>query len=96
MLESERILKEQGFLFVKCQDEIESGYQRWSHIEIYNIAMLLGFYGKDLFILKSFSNPGIQNKNQQHARKNHSYLWIFQKISKKKQHHLRNQKIILT
>jgi len=32
--------------------------------------------------LKPPSNPGIQHKNQKHARKNHSYLWVFQKINK--------------
>ena len=79
MKEARRVLVEDGFLWVKCQDEIESGHQRWSHIDIYNIATQLGFYGKDLFILVQTKNPHIQRR-QLHARKKHSYLWIFQKI----------------
>lgn len=92
--EGHRVLKEDGYLFVKCQDEIESGYQRWSHIEIYNIAINLGFYGKDLFILKPPSIPGIQNKNQKHARKSHSYLWVFQKMNSNKHDKLKARGII--
>jgi len=79
MEESFRIVKKGGFVFVKCQDEIETSKQRYSHIEIFNIAEELGFYGKDLFVLVRKVFPVIQHKNQKHARKNHSYLWIFQK-----------------
>ena len=95
MIEAYRVMKENGFLFVKCQDEVESGYQRWSHIEIYDIAKQMGFYGKDFFVLKPPSNPGIQNKNQQHARKNHSYLWVFQKLNEKTIDRLKRKGIIL-
>lgn len=94
MKEAYRILKEDGYLFVKCQDEIESGYQRWSHVEIYLMATTMGFYGKDFFILKPPSIPGIQNKNQQHARKCHSYLWVFQKINKERHRKLAHRGII--
>jgi hypothetical protein len=77
MLEAKRILKNpNGLLWVKCKDEIESSYQRWSHIEIYKIALELGFYGKDFFVLTQNIKPVIQHK-QQHSRKNQSYLWIF-------------------
>lgn len=94
MTEGYRVLKENGFMYVKCQDEVESGYQRWSHVEVYDIATSLGLYGKDLFILKPPSNPGIQNKNQKHARKSHSYLWVFQKVPKKTYERLSNRGII--
>ena len=77
MLEARRILKPEAMLWVKCQDEIESSFQRWSHIEIYQIALSLGFFAKDLFVLKQLRYPKIQRENQQHARKCHSYLWIF-------------------
>ncbi len=76
--EAMRVLKQNGKLWVKCQDEIESGYQRWSHIEIYDYATRLGFFGKDLFVMLRTNNPVIQQKRQLHARKNHSYLWIFE------------------
>lgn len=73
-----RITKQGGFILCKCQDEVCGCKQKWSHIEIYNIAMELGLYGKDLFILVNEKKPKPQHK-QQHARKIHSYLWIFQK-----------------
>lgn len=38
MKEARRILKPDGTLWVKCQDEIESGKQRWSHMEIFQLA----------------------------------------------------------
>ena len=79
MLEAKRILKPHGSLWVKCKDEIESSTQQWAHTEIYELATKIGMYGKDLFILCQLSNPVVQFKNQQHARKNHSYLWIFKK-----------------
>lgn len=63
-------------------DEIESSIQRWSHIELYEIALRLKFYAKDLFVLTQKSRPCIQHKKQQHARKNHSYLWVFKKPGK--------------
>jgi len=62
----------------------EPSYYRGSHDKPSNLSMLLkndvlGLYGKDLFVLVRKSSPVIQYKNQQHARKKHSYLWIFQK-----------------
>jgi hypothetical protein len=77
MIEAHRILRTGGFLWVKCQDEIEWCYQRWSHIEILRIAENLGFSARDLCILTQKRKPIIQVKKQKHARKNHSYLWIF-------------------
>lgn len=73
-----RITKEDGFILCKCQDEIEGCKQKWTHIEIFNLALELGLYPKDLFILVNEKNPKPTYK-QKHARKLHSYLWIFQK-----------------
>jgi tRNA G10 N-methylase Trm11 len=79
MAEAWRILKVGGYLWVKCKDEIESSYQCWSHIEIYDEARRIGFFGMDLFIMTQKAKPIVQHRKQQHARKNHSYLWIFKK-----------------
>ncbi len=81
MEEGKRILKPGGLLLVKCKDEIESGRQRWSHIEIYEIGRRLGLMDQDLFVLTPPQAPPVQCVDQQHARKNHSYLWIFKKPS---------------
>lgn len=78
MAEAWRILKVGGLLWVKCKDEIESSYQCMSNIEIHNEAVRLGFIVQDFFILKQKNDPYIQHK-QKHARKKHSYLWVFKK-----------------
>ena len=67
------------FVWVKCQDEVCSGLQWWTHIEVLDIGRRLGLYARDLFVLQQSRKPTIQHKRQLHARKNHSYLWIFEK-----------------
>jgi len=80
MTEARRILKVGGLLWVKCKDEVESSVQRWSHIEIALMAWRLNLYALDLFVLTQNSKPVIQH-NQKHARKNHSFLWIFRVVA---------------
>lgn len=84
MVEAFRVLKTGGMLWVKCKDEIESGRQRWSHVEIYIIAKDIGFIGKDLFVLTPLSSTPLRHKRQLHSKKNHSYLWIFLKLDRDK------------
>ncbi len=79
MAEGKRVLKQNGLLLAKCMDEVESGRQKWSHIEVYDIARRLGMSAHDLFVLTQKQNPTIQSTDQQHARKNHSYLWVFRR-----------------
>lgn len=80
--EAWRVLKPGGLCWVKCGDEIEASKQRWSHIEIWQLAMELGFEGVDLFVLHRHGKPMLRDKRQKHARKNHSFLWIFRTVSK--------------
>ena len=79
--ESYRILKQNGILIFKCQDKVSSQKQYFSHCFVYNEAVKIGFYPKDLFILlaKNRIVADWQLKNQQHARKFHCYFWVFQK-----------------
>ena len=74
-----RIIKPGGFILVKCQDEVYGCKQHWSHIEIKDMAEELGLYARDMFILVNTKTPKVHH-NQKHARKNHSYLWVFEKI----------------
>lgn len=85
LIEFYRILKKEGILVFKCQDKVSSGTQYMSHVYIINEAEKIGFYTKDLFLLlaKNRITPEWQIKNQQHARKFHSYFLVFQKINKK-------------
>jgi hypothetical protein len=79
LVEAHRVVKKGGLVLVKCQDEIESSYQRWSHMEILRDALEIGLYGLDLFVLVQRTNPHIQHRVQQHARRNHSFLLVLRK-----------------
>lgn len=74
-----RTLKSNGLLFIKCQDQIESGKNNFDHIVIYNMAISVGMIAEDLFILTRTGQPMMRHSYQLHARKNHSYLWVFRK-----------------
>ena len=76
ILEAARVLKKRGRIFVKCQDEIESGKQRWSHIEIMSMMESFGFALLDLFVLQQNSTPAMREKYQKTARKNHSFMIV--------------------
>ena len=81
--EAHRILQGNGILIFKCQDKVSSGKQYMTHCFVYNEAVRVGFYPKDLFVLlaKSRAISGKVQK-QLHARKYHSYFWVFEKTSK--------------
>jgi len=83
--EAMRVLKEDGVLIVKCQDEVSANRQWLTHVEIINHYEGLGFYTKDLFIVVRHNKAGVSRlKKQVHARKNHSYFLVFVKTKKKK------------
>lgn len=75
-----RILKPDGILIFKCQDCIESSKNFMTHCNVLNQAVAIGFDPLDLFILTAKVRPIQSNlKEQQHARKFHSYFWVFKK-----------------
>lgn len=89
MTEANRVLKPGGRLLVKGKDEIESGKQCWSQTELLMDAMALGFYGKDLFILIPTSRTAMGRWTKQlHARKVHSFLWVFEKMENRRAFHV--------
>lgn len=73
-----RVLKKDGIVIFKCQDVVASGKQHFTHCWIMGEAIKQGFYPQDLFVLlaKNRLNDG---REQQHARKYHSYFWVFKK-----------------
>jgi len=80
LVEFYRILFPEGILVFKCQDTVESGKQWMSHCFIMNKAIEIGFYPRDLFILIANNRLISPNMlNQKHARKYHSYFWVFEK-----------------
>jgi len=83
--EAFRVLKDNGVMIVKCQDEVSANRQWLTHVEIINHYEALGFYTKDLFVVVRLNKAGISRlKKQVHARKNHSYFLVFVKIPKGK------------
>lgn len=76
ILEAARVLKKGGMIWVKTQDEIESGKQRFTSREVMNFLEMAGFQIIDLFVLVQQSIPAMREKYQKSARKNHSYLII--------------------
>lgn len=75
-----RIIRTGGFLIFKCQDIVSGGVNHFSHCVVYNYALEEGFIGKDLFILIAKNRLISPNMlNQKHARKYHSYFWVFKK-----------------
>lgn len=80
-IEASRILKNKGIYVVKCQDEVSANTQRLTHVEIISALESIGFYTKDLFVVVRTNKPVVSRlKRQVHARKNHSYFLVFQKI----------------
>ena len=78
--EAYRVLRERGVLIVKCQDEVCSNRQRFTHVEIMQAYGKLGFVAEDLFVVVRTNRPGVSRVVQQvHARKNHSYFLVFWK-----------------
>ncbi|SIS18911.1 ParB/RepB/Spo0J family partition protein [Natronorubrum thiooxidans] len=76
--EAKRVLREGGTYIVKTMDEVASGKQHLTHVEIIEICEELGFTTTDLFVLVGQTTPSSQGiVTQQHARKNHSYFLVF-------------------
>jgi len=74
-----RVSANKGIVVFKCQDTVSSGKNHFTHTMIMNMAMEIGFYPKDLFILTSnvrINSFGTKWTRQQHARKYHSYFWV--------------------
>ena len=81
--EAHRVLRDRGVLIVKCQDEVCSNRQRFTHIEIIQAYEQIGFVAEDLFVVVRQNRPGVSRAIRQvHARKNHSYFLVFWKRDK--------------
>ena len=82
-IEGFRVLKNNGIMIVKCQDEVSANRQWLTHVEIINFYEQLGFYTKDLFVVVRKNKASIARLiKQKHARKNHSYFLVFVKNGK--------------
>jgi hypothetical protein len=93
-----RISDKGGFVVMKCQDTVSGGKNHFTHCLIMNMAIEIGFYPKDMFVLTSNvrinSFNGTKWTKQYHARKYHSYYWIFEKIKPKVKYDFNKSTII--
>ena len=79
-VEAHRVLRDRGVFIVKCQDEVCSNRQRFTHVEIMQSYIRLGFIAEDMFVVVRNNRPGVSRTVRQvHARKNHSYFLVFWK-----------------
>jgi hypothetical protein len=81
-----RVCDDKGYVVFKCQDTVSGGKNHFTHVMIMNMALSLGFYPKDLFILTSkmrINSFGTKWTKQEHARKYHSYFIVLQKVKPK-------------
>ena len=77
-----RILRPKGIVAFKCQDYTDN-HTTMTHCHVWQWATEVGFYAKDLFIrYRSYGpayNPAL---TQRHARKFHSYWFVFEALNK--------------
>jgi DNA methylase len=79
--EAKRVLRDNGILIVKCQDEVSANKQNLSHVQIINNYESHGFTTEDVFVVVRTNKPSVSRiKRQVHARKNHSYFLVFRKM----------------
>ena len=81
-----RVTAPGGFVVMKCQDTVSSGKNHFTHAMIMSMAMKIGFYPRDLFVLLAkmrINSFGGKWNTQHHARKYHSYFWILEKTKPK-------------
>lgn len=72
-----------GFLLMKCQDQVNGGRVRWQTIEFANHAATLGLRLVDRFDFLSY-RPQPSGRRQIHARRNASTLLVFTRDSETK------------
>jgi hypothetical protein len=79
LIEFKRILKRDGHVVFKCQDMTDDKIYM-THCEIYNMAKEIGFQPVDFFILLAKNRIYHSELKQRHARKYHSYYFIFKSL----------------
>lgn len=79
LAEFKRVLRPKGIVAFKCQDYTDSK-TTMTHCHVWQWATGLGFYAKDLFVRYRMHGPAYNpHLKQKHARKFHSYWWVFER-----------------
>ena len=75
-----RVLQPMGIVVFKCQDIIHGRKNYFIHVDVVQMAQQVGFVPIDLFLkLNKTAIIAHNYENQNHARKMHSYFWVFKK-----------------
>lgn len=77
--EAHRVLRQGGFLIVKCQDTVQDGKNIWVHCLLMDKAADLGFACRDLLVVAPASVLKTRWERQRHLRKGHSYFLVLRK-----------------
>lgn len=83
LTEFARVLKPNGIAVFKCQDFVHGRSNYFIHNEVLEMANRAGFRAVDLFILFARNRFKGQVHKQTHARKFHSYFWVFRRKTKR-------------
>lgn len=76
--EARRVLRPQGRLIIKCQDQVCAGHFRMTSAELAHYLVETGWYLEDLIVLMARNKPGLSRLKgkQKHSRRNHSYFLV--------------------
>lgn len=79
VVECARVLGD-GYLLVKCQDQVVSAKVRWQTVFVHDVAEMCGLEQWDRLDMPSYRpQPEDRDANQQHARSNTSTLLVFKR-----------------
>jgi tRNA G10 N-methylase Trm11 len=78
--EAHRVLRPGGRLLVKCMDYVNGGRLTLGRHRVVCTALELGFDQVDEFIHHSGCGPQPPGRRQQHSRRAHSFLCVFEKL----------------
>ncbi|RYC70890.1 class I SAM-dependent methyltransferase [Spirosoma sordidisoli] len=79
-----RVVRPRGIVVFKCQDFVHGRSNYFIHNEVLHMAQRAGFKAVDLFILFARNRFRGGMVKQNHARKFHSYFWVFRRNQKKR------------
>lgn len=78
--ECHKVLKDRGILIVKVQDMVNNGKQHRISYLVYQLCVQnYDMEDLDQFVVVQKNTPIMRHKHQVHARKNHSFFWVFRK-----------------
>ncbi len=79
LCEAHRILRRKHHALAKCQDAVESNTNHWFFKKVFDAGFEAQLVPIDLMVLIQESVATNNTGKQRHFRKNHSYLWVFEK-----------------